>query len=194
MKVMFTGVRAGRLAWQWSQQDLADATRCNMAFISDVEAGRVPLGKFHDVCEGLNRIAHALDAEFTELFPSNYLDALQAVFLPEQTTPVVWSQEIPLSWMPVEWEGCYSEEEALTDATHRALVDALNRALEILTNREAQVVQLRYGLGQADGEEQSYGAIGKQLGVCTKRVYQIEAKALSKLRHPDHSRALRDYL
>ena len=36
--------------------------------------------------------------------------------------------------------------------------------------------------------------VGKKLGVTRERVRQIEAQALSRLRHPTHSRKLRDYL
>jgi RNA polymerase primary sigma factor len=36
--------------------------------------------------------------------------------------------------------------------------------------------------------------VGNTFGVTRERVRQIEAKALRKLRHPHHSRRLRDYL
>ncbi|MCX7939783.1 MAG: RNA polymerase subunit sigma, partial [Thermoflexales bacterium] len=36
--------------------------------------------------------------------------------------------------------------------------------------------------------------VGQAFGVTRERVRQIEAKALRKLRHPQNSRRLRDYL
>jgi DNA-directed RNA polymerase sigma subunit (sigma70/sigma32) len=36
--------------------------------------------------------------------------------------------------------------------------------------------------------------IGKVYGVTRERIRQIESKAMSKLRHPSRSKALRDYL
>ncbi|KAB2865981.1 MAG: RNA polymerase sigma factor RpoD, partial [Anaerolineae bacterium] len=36
--------------------------------------------------------------------------------------------------------------------------------------------------------------VGQHFGVTRERIRQIEAKALRKLRHPNRSRPLRDYL
>jgi RNA polymerase primary sigma factor len=36
--------------------------------------------------------------------------------------------------------------------------------------------------------------VGNEFGVTRERIRQIEAKALRKLRHPQRSRKLRDYL
>jgi RNA polymerase primary sigma factor len=36
--------------------------------------------------------------------------------------------------------------------------------------------------------------VGRKLGVTRERVRQIEAQALSRLRHPTHARRLRDFL
>ena len=51
---------------------------------------------------------------------------------------------------------------------------------------------LRYGL--VDGETYTLEEVGRKLGVTRERVRQIEAQALSRLRHPTHARRLRDYL
>ena len=46
----------------------------------------------------------------------------------------------------------------------------------------------------ADGESYTLEEVGKKMGVTRERVRQIEAQALSRLRHPSHRRKLRDYL
>lgn len=57
----------------------------------------------------------------------------------------------------------------------------LDRVLETLTTREAGILRLRFGLGS---DPQSLVEIGKRFNITRKRVLQIEAKALRKLRHP----------
>jgi RNA polymerase primary sigma factor len=52
----------------------------------------------------------------------------------------------------------------------------------MLTPRERRVLELRFGL---NGEHpQTLDEVGRQFSVTRERVRQIEAKALSKLRHP----------
>ncbi|GIH77302.1 hypothetical protein Plo01_37310 [Planobispora longispora] len=72
------------------------------------------------------------------------------------------------------------------------LREHLRSVLDTLTEREAGVVALRFGLD--DGRPRTLDEIGKIYGVTRERIRQIEAKAMSKLRHPSRSRALRGYL
>jgi RNA polymerase primary sigma factor len=58
--------------------------------------------------------------------------------------------------------------------------------------REVRILQMRYGL--VDGETYTLEEVGKKLGVTRERVRQIEAQALSRLRHPTHSRRLKGFL
>jgi RNA polymerase sigma factor (sigma-70 family) len=81
--------------------------------------------------------------------------------------------------------------EFLADPTAEAPADAAVAALELrelrevlsmLTPRERRVLELRFGL---NGEHpQTLDEVGRQFSVTRERVRQIEAKALSKLRHP----------
>ena len=61
--------------------------------------------------------------------------------------------------------------------------------LDTLTPREAKVIRLRYGFD--DEGPVSPAEIGRRFGVCAARIYQIEATALRKLRHPARTRRLR---
>ena len=60
--------------------------------------------------------------------------------------------------------------------------DELQAMLGALSEREQRVLGLRFGL--VDGQPHTLEDVGKRFGVTRERVRQIEAKALSKLRHP----------
>ena len=72
------------------------------------------------------------------------------------------------------------------------LQEQLHSVLGTLSEREASVVSMRFGL--TDGQPKTLDEIGKVYGVTRERIRQIESKAMSKLRHPSRSNALRDYL
>ncbi len=72
------------------------------------------------------------------------------------------------------------------------LRDLLIEILSDLPPREVKILQMRYGL--LDGQTYTLEQVGKKLGVTRERVRQIEAQALSRLRHPAHARRLRDFL
>jgi RNA polymerase primary sigma factor len=82
--------------------------------------------------------------------------------------------------------------EPVEMVTSWMLRDQLVDILSGLPPREVRILQMRYGL--VDGETYTLEEVGKKLGVTRERVRQIEAQALSRLRHPTHSRRLRDYL
>src|SRR5213594_1935079 len=58
----------------------------------------------------------------------------------------------------------------------------LHRMLEALTEREKKVLALRFGL--LTGEPRTLEEVGREFALTRERIRQIEAKALSKLRHP----------
>ena len=71
-------------------------------------------------------------------------------------------------------------------------LDQLHNVLNTLTDREAGVVSMRFGIN-CDGP-MTLDEIGKIYGVTRERIRQIEAKCMTKLRHPSRSQALKDYL
>lgn len=77
-------------------------------------------------------------------------------------------------------------------ATYNLLQEHLEEVLESLPPREVRILQLRYGL--LDGQAYTLEEVGRKMGVTRERVRQIEAQALSRLRHPMIRRKLRDYL
>ncbi|MFD3588738.1 RNA polymerase sigma factor [Streptomyces sp. NPDC058683] len=76
--------------------------------------------------------------------------------------------------------------------THHLLQDTIRGLLTAMTSREAGIIALRYGL--TDGRPHTLEEIGVVYGVTRERIRQIEAKTMSKLRHPSRSQVLRDYL
>jgi RNA polymerase primary sigma factor len=77
-------------------------------------------------------------------------------------------------------------------ATYNLLREHLEDVLNGLPPREVRILQLRYGL--LDGQAYTLEEVGRKMGVTRERVRQIEAQALSRLRHPSIRRKLRDYL
>jgi RNA polymerase primary sigma factor len=77
-------------------------------------------------------------------------------------------------------------------ATYNLLREHLDEVLGSLPPREVRILQLRYGL--LDGQAYTLEEVGRKMGVTRERVRQIEAQALSRLRHPVIRRKLREYL
>ena len=64
--------------------------------------------------------------------------------------------------------------------------------MSVLDERERTIVTMRFGLdGRAPAES---SAIAAAIGLSTERTRQIEARALSKLRHPSLEPEARDLL
>lgn len=72
------------------------------------------------------------------------------------------------------------------------LREQLKKVLSTLTAREESVLKLRFGL--EDGRPRTLEEVGKEFNITRERIRQIEAKALRKLRHPQRSKLLKDYL
>jgi len=86
-----------------------------------------------------------------------------------------------------------AEVEAPSDAaSFTMLQEQLHEVLNTLNDRERKVIQLRFGL--QDGHPRTLEEVGREFGVTRERIRQIESKTLGKLRHPNRSSALRDFL
>ncbi len=77
-------------------------------------------------------------------------------------------------------------------ASHLILRQRIEEALDMLTPRERDVLIMRFGL--ADGCSRTLEEVGRHFRVTRERIRQIEAKALRKLRNPNRSRKLQDYV
>ena len=72
------------------------------------------------------------------------------------------------------------------------LKEDLAEVLCTLSARERDVLRLRFGMD--DGRQRTLEEVGQLFGVTRERIRQIEAKALRKLRHPNRSKRLREYV
>ena len=74
----------------------------------------------------------------------------------------------------------------------RSMVDCISKTLNDLPQREAQVLRLRYGIGT--NQDHTLEEVGRMLGLTRERVRQIESAAIRRLRQPEKSGTLKDYL
>ena len=79
------------------------------------------------------------------------------------------------------------------EATMKTMLrEQLLKIVSELMPREQQVIKLRHGLD--DGRPRTLEEVGREFNVTRERIRQIEAKALRKLRQPNRSKKLRDYI
>ncbi|EFW37490.1 RNA polymerase sigma factor RpoD [Treponema phagedenis] len=86
-----------------------------------------------------------------------------------------------------------TEIENPSNVTEKILLrEEVQSVLSTLPSREHEVLKMRFGL---DGDySQTLEEVGLYFDVTRERIRQIEAKALRRLRHPRHSRRLKDFL
>lgn len=83
---------------------------------------------------------------------------------------------------------------APSDAAARSVLrERIEHVLDLLTERERDVVRMRFGF-VGDGSPHTLEEVGKHFRVTRERIRQIEAKALMKLRCPERSGYLREYV
>ncbi len=89
----------------------------------------------------------------------------------------------------IEDRGAIAPLEA---AAFGMMQDDIVSVLRTLSIRERRIVELRFGL--TDGQSRTLEEVGREFEITRERIRQIEAKTLSKLRHPARYGRLRDYL
>ena len=85
-----------------------------------------------------------------------------------------------------------SAKSPVDSATQSLLREQLLAVIDTLTPREQEVIRQRYGL--MDGRQKTLEEVGKEFSVTRERIRQIEAKALRKLKHPNRSKRLTDFV
>ena len=85
-----------------------------------------------------------------------------------------------------------SAKSPIEYTTQTLLREQLLAVIDTLTPREQEVIRQRYGL--LDGKQKTLEEVGKEFSVTRERIRQIEAKALKKLKNPNRSKKLIDFV
>ena len=85
-----------------------------------------------------------------------------------------------------------SAESPFEVAATSLLPDEIARLLAPLDEREREILKLRFGLDR--GEPRTLEEVGEHFNLTRERIRQIEARAMSKLRHPSSDTGARDLL
>ncbi len=78
------------------------------------------------------------------------------------------------------------------EVMHINMREKIEEALQANTQREANVLKMRFGLG--NGMEHTLEEVGQQYKVTRERIRQIQEKAIRKLKHSRHSRKLESFM
>ncbi|HAQ03181.1 MAG: RNA polymerase sigma factor RpoD/SigA [Acidimicrobiales bacterium] len=85
-----------------------------------------------------------------------------------------------------------SAESPFETAATALLPEEISRLLAPLDEREREILKLRFGLDR--GEPRTLEEVGEHFDLTRERIRQIEARAMSKLRHPSSDTGARDLL
>ena len=106
------------------------------------------------------------------------------------------SLETPISDDNTSVFGDFLEDDDTVSPEENAMEVSLQmelaKQLQALSERERKVLELRFGLYQ--GRRHTLEEVGNYFGVTRERIRQIESKALRKLRRPNHSKYLKDFV
>jgi RNA polymerase primary sigma factor len=154
--------------------------------------------------EHMNRVTRAKRSMHQELEREPTIEeiSVRVQLEPERVRELLRYSQDPLSLdSPVGEEdesnlGDFIQDESVESpadaATKVMLSDAVGEVLGELSEREQDIVRLRFGLD--GGQAKTLEEVGKEFGVTRERIRQIEAKTLAKLRHPQRSQRLREFL
>ena len=161
---------------------------------------RIPVHMMEKI-NHLFRISHSLAQEYGRE-PTEGELAAEMQTSPKKVGEIIKATRQPLSLETPFGEdrdcylGDFIEDETMPQpaevATNELLKEQLQGVLASLSAKERRLIELRFGLG--DGRSRTLDEVGWEFGLTRERIRQIENKALRKLRHPKHSRKLREYL
>ena len=188
------GFRFSTYATWWIRQAITRAI---------ADQGRTIRVPVHMV-ETINKLSRVSKQLMQELGrdPTNYEIAERMGISEQRVSEIQKISQDPVSLeSPVGEEeeskiGDFVEDDSFKSPAESVAQDILKTQLllviETLTPREQKVIRLRYGLD--DNHPRTLEEVGKEFNVTRERIRQIEAKALRKLRHPNRSKKLQDFV
>ena len=188
------GYRFSTYATWWIRQTISRAIADQSRTI------RVPV-HMNDRIRRLYRSVHELEQSLGHKPTPNEL--AQALSL--DVDEVDWMRKVSLQPMsldqPVNEDeesefGLFLEDDSSPTPTQQVtetlLREQIEDALSTLTPREQRILRLRYGL--VNGRCHTLEEVGQKFGLTRERIRQIERQALGRLRQPNGTWQLRDYL
>jgi RNA polymerase sigma factor (sigma-70 family) len=124
-------------------------------------------------------------AEATGLRPERVVDYQGAVHETVSLSAPIGDEQGELSDLLADTELATPFDAAAAKLEH----EALDAVLDLLSEREHAVLRMRFGLDGA--MPRTLEDVGREFALTRERIRQIEAKALTKLRHPCAPPALR---
>lgn len=161
---------------------------------------RIPV-HMNEVINKLNRVSRSLVQEIgreptCEEIAKEMNMPIYKVHKIMKISQVPFSLETPIGEEENSHLGDFIEDKAIPSPPDTViqinLREKIEEALKNHTHREANILKMRFGLG--DGNEHTLEEVGQQFKVTRERIRQIEEKALRKLRQPSCSRKLKSFI
>lgn len=161
---------------------------------------RIPVHMI-EVISKLNRVSKRLVQEKGRE-PTNEEIAKKMELPVSKVQKIIKIAQVPLSLeTPIgEGEGSHlrdfiEDKDSMSphdEVMHTNLKEKIEEALKANTQREANVLKMRFGLG--NGMEHTLEEVGQQYKVTRERIRQIQEKAIRKLKNSRHSRKLESFM
>lgn len=184
-------MRERRKELDMSQAQLAEICETNVSSISEIESLKAFSIKSIDrVRNLLFIIADRLETDFEYLFPDDYLLAIQSGYGFEKNIYLLKDTSME-TLKPGEIEQQLFLPSPEEEIDLKILAQDMENILDGLPIREQRIIRDRYGF---DAEPLTFEDTARKHGVTRERIRQIESRALSRLRHPNIRKKLRDYI
>ena len=162
-----------------NQSDFSRAIDCNASYINMLCGLRIsPMTREGEFTKVANQVMEALGACPTDLWTEEQL----TMNLKKSSSWSVMGREELNELM----NG--APKSLLESVAGQELKKTMDEVRKTLTYKEQQLIGMRFD------DDKSLEQIGKELGITKERVRHIEAKALRKMRHPNRSDQLKDFI
>jgi hypothetical protein len=162
------------------------AHKLSYVIVNDIIKFKLPFyTKFGRVSESLVRVGEALQMLPEDMYPPERrekpLPKNHYIIETDKADLMQISTSLRLDALPVD------DRKMLED-----FAPTIKRVMLTLTPKEQRVLDRRYGI--TSGTPETCEEIGKDMNLSGYRINQIEHKAIRKMKHPQRSVKLREYL